>query len=48
MRDAWDAGVRAILFGAGVGASTSSVGAPPTDDYWWITKAQKYFAEPVK
>jgi hypothetical protein len=48
MRDAWDAGVRAILFGAGVGASTSSVGSPPSDGYWWITKAQKYFADPVK
>ncbi|MBE5958190.1 MAG: hypothetical protein E7254_04920 [Lachnospiraceae bacterium] len=37
------AGVNCILFGAGVGNSTDAVGAPPTDDYWWITKAQRYY-----
>jgi hypothetical protein len=41
------AGVRAILFGAGVGASTSGVGVAAKDDFWWITKSQRYFAQPV-
>jgi hypothetical protein len=45
--DAERAGVVAILFGAGVGASTSSVGDPPTDGFWWITKAQNYLRQPV-
>ncbi|MGL4655000.1 MAG: hypothetical protein ACRCWM_03815, partial [Sarcina sp.] len=40
MEEAKDAGVISMLFGAGVGASTDAVGSPPTDDYWWITKAQ--------
>jgi hypothetical protein len=44
MEAAREAGVVAILFGAGVGASTSSVGDPPSDAYWWITKAQGYYA----
>lgn len=44
MDDAARSGVIAILFGAGVGASTNSVGDPPSDGYWWITKAQRYFA----
>ncbi|MEZ5403504.1 MAG: cellulose binding domain-containing protein [Bryobacteraceae bacterium] len=51
MKDAADAGVRLMLFGAGVGASTSSVGDPPSDGYWWIVKAQQYFSngpEPLK
>lgn len=47
MRDALDAGITTLLFGAGVGDSTSSVGNPPTDGYWWITKAQEYLANPV-
>ncbi len=42
-----DAGVRLLLFGAGVGDSTDSVGNPPTDSYWWITKVQRYYANPV-
>jgi hypothetical protein len=47
MSDAASAGVVAVLFGAGVGASTTNVGAPPSDGYWWIRKAQKYLADPV-
>lgn len=47
MPDAASSGVIAVLFGAGVGASTSGVGAPPTDGYWWITKVQQYFLQPV-
>ncbi|WP_158633352.1 cellulose binding domain-containing protein [Tautonia sociabilis] len=45
--DAAAAGVDAILFGAGVGASTDGVGAPPTDGSWWISKVQEYFEAPV-
>jgi len=45
--EARDAGVVMVLFGAGVGASTDGVGTPPTDDYWWITRAQDYYASPV-
>ena len=41
------AGVTMALFGAGVGGSTTNVGAPPTDSDWWITKAQSYFSRPV-
>ncbi len=44
--DAASAGVMSVLFGAGVGASTSGAGAP-TDSYWWITNAQRYYASPV-
>ena len=47
MEEAKDAGVISMLFGAGVGASTDAVGSPPTDDYWWITKAQHYFKNPL-
>ena len=47
MQEAADAGVTCILFGAGVGSSTDAVGDPPTDDYWWITKAQRYYKNPV-
>ena len=42
-----DAGVTTMLFGAGVGDSTDSVGSPPEDSYWWITKAQRYYKDPV-
>lgn len=49
-----DSGVVAVLFGAGVGASTQGTPSPsnvdiskPTDDYWWITKAQQYFEHPT-
>ncbi|MGL4449989.1 MAG: cellulose binding domain-containing protein [Sarcina sp.] len=48
MEEAKDAGVISMLFGAGVGASTDAVGSPPTDDYWWITKAQHYFKNPLQ
>lgn len=42
-----DAGVSAVLFGAGVGDSTDGVGTPASDANWWVTKAQNYFAAPV-
>jgi hypothetical protein len=45
--DAARAGVTAMLFGAGVGSSTTNIGAPPTDGYWWIVKAQQYLRNPV-
>ncbi|MBN1411517.1 MAG: hypothetical protein JW969_11785 [Spirochaetales bacterium] len=45
--EARDAGIISVLFGAGVGASTDGVGSPPTDDYWWITKVQHYYDNPV-
>jgi hypothetical protein len=47
IEEARDAGVRQILFGAGVGASTDSIGGETTDDYWWITKVQEYYLNPV-
>ena len=47
MSDAAGAGVIAALFGAGVGASTTNLGNPPTDGYWWITSAQTYYDNPV-
>lgn len=47
MEEVKAAGVTAILFGAGVNASTDAVGDPPTDAYWWITKAQRYYGQPV-
>ena len=43
MEEAKEAGITCILFGAGVGSSTDAVGEPPTDSYWWITKAQRYY-----
>jgi Cellulose binding domain len=43
-----DAGVVSILFGAGVNASTDAVGSPAPDNYWWITKAQRYLKNPLK
>lgn len=43
MEEARDSGIVSVLFGAGVGASTDAVGSPPTDDYFWITKAQHYY-----
>jgi len=48
MEEARAAGVRQILFGAGVGISTDSIGTEPTDDYWWITKVQEYYQNPVE
>ncbi|MBR3646138.1 MAG: hypothetical protein IKN54_06940, partial [Lachnospiraceae bacterium] len=47
MQEAADAGVTVMLFGAGVGASTDCVGTPPGDSYWWITKAQQYYKQPI-
>ncbi len=47
MSQAAASGVTCILFGAGVGNSTDAVGNPPSDDYWWITKAQRYYKSPV-
>ncbi|MEG0295069.1 MAG: dockerin type I domain-containing protein [Clostridium sp.] len=47
MEEAMDAGVTTVLFGAGVGTSTDCVGSPPADNYWWITKAQRYLKNPV-
>lgn len=47
MSEAAAAGVIMAMFGAGVGASTTNIGGPPTDDYWWITKAQAYYLNPV-
>lgn len=47
MQEAADAGVTCMLFGAGVGSSTDAVGDPAGDDYWWITKAQRYYSNPV-
>ncbi len=47
MEEAHAAGVRQILFGAGVGISTDSIGSEPSDDYWWITQVQQYYQNPV-
>ncbi|QDU33289.1 Chitinase A1 precursor [Poriferisphaera corsica] len=43
-----DAGVTQVLFGAGVGISTDGVGSPPTDGYWFISKVQEYYDNPVE
>jgi len=43
MKEAADAGVVSVLFGAGINDSTNGVGSPPTDKYWWISQAQQYF-----
>ncbi|MFZ4774472.1 MAG: glycosyl hydrolase family 18 protein [Terrimicrobiaceae bacterium] len=47
MAAARDAGARVVLFGAGVGDSTDGVGTPTSDENWWITKVQRYYASPV-
>ncbi len=47
MQEAKNSGIIGIMFGPGVGASTDGVGTPPSDDYWWITKVQKYYTAPV-
>ncbi|MGL5354463.1 MAG: dockerin type I domain-containing protein, partial [Clostridium sp.] len=47
MEEAKDAGVVSMLFGAGVNSSTDAVGSPPTEDYWWMTKAQQYYKNPL-
>jgi hypothetical protein len=53
-QEAADAGVVAILMGAGVGTSTRGVPQPgsapgdePTDNYYWITRVQEYYDKPV-
>lgn len=38
-------GIIAALFGAGIGESTTNLGYPPTDDYFWIQKAQTYYEQ---
>jgi hypothetical protein len=38
-------GIIAAMFGAGVGESTTNIGYPPTDNYFWIQKAQIYYEE---
>lgn len=43
IKEASEAGIATILFGAGINDSTDGVGSPPTDQYWWITQVQKYF-----
>ena len=45
MEEVKDAGIVSVLFGAGVGASTDGIGAPPTDDYFWIQKVQDYYLD---
>jgi hypothetical protein len=47
MQNTSASGVIAILFGAGVGASTNGIGSPPSDGYWWITQVQQYYQQPV-
>lgn len=47
MKETKEAGVISILFGAGVNASTDAVGSPAPDNYWWITKAQRYLKNPL-
>ncbi len=46
MPDAAAAGVVSVLFGAGVGASTSGEGTV-TDGYWWINAVQGYYSQVV-
>ncbi|MET0400931.1 MAG: hypothetical protein ABW123_00955 [Cystobacter sp.] len=52
--EAANAGVVAILMGAGVGLSTRNIPHPgsfpedqPTDSYYWISRAQDYYRAPV-
>jgi hypothetical protein len=45
--DAAAAGVICAMFGAGVGDSTTNVGTPPTDAFWWISAAQLYYERPA-
>jgi hypothetical protein len=54
MHEVTTAGVVAVLFGAGVGVATRGVPQPsgtvldqPTDGYYWITRAQDYYAHLV-
>lgn len=43
MNAAAQSGVICAMFGAGVGASTSGIGNPPTDSYFWVQKVQEYY-----
>ncbi|WP_233261715.1 hypothetical protein [Vitiosangium sp. GDMCC 1.1324] len=52
--EAANAGVVAILMGAGVGVSTRGIPQPgsvpeeqPTENYYWITRIQEYYASPA-
>ncbi|MBL8211013.1 MAG: cellulose binding domain-containing protein [Bryobacterales bacterium] len=47
MQEAAASGVFAVLFGPGVGISTTSIGANPGDKLWWMTKVQRYLAAPT-
>ncbi|WP_239469873.1 fibronectin type III domain-containing protein [Archangium violaceum] len=54
MQEAANAGVVAILMGAGVGVSTRAIPQPgsypesePTENYYWITRVQQYLANPT-
>jgi len=47
MQQAAASGVFTILFGPGVGISTTGIGAAPGDQAWWMTKTQRYLASPV-
>lgn len=47
MTDAASSGILTLLFGPGVGISTTSIGALPGDRFWWISKVQKYLTNPV-
>lgn len=38
-------GVVTVMFGAGVGASTTGIGNPPADQYFWIQKVQGYYLD---
>lgn len=38
-------GIICAMFGAGVGMSTSGIGTPPTDQYFWIQKVQGYYLD---
>lgn len=41
-------GIISTMFGAGVGASTSGIGNPPTDAYFWVQKVQEYYLNGVE
>ncbi len=43
MQNTKESGIISSLFGAGVAASTTGIGDPPTDDYFWIQKVQNYY-----
>ncbi|MBV1775624.1 hypothetical protein KSF73_07825 [Burkholderiaceae bacterium DAT-1] len=46
MLEAKNAGIRAIMFGAGIGDSTDNIGLNNqalTDDHWWFVKAAQYY-----